>query len=235
MAVRPSRFPAAARARRGQARMLIDRAAVRWTLPVAAVVLAWAGSMYTPWAADTASRLWLYDLVYYLRYVALLAWLAVAVRLAATGASRRQALPLALAALVAAVVVLVESPGLGLRLRVAASADALDRVAAGPDGLYRRRAGHLIIDGVSRPCDRARPWLWLGRPHGGGTGTGIALVRSPAARPQVPRGGAHRVLHLDGPGWLAFQHGAPTPQLACESAVELRDIAAGRAFMARGR
>ena len=49
-----------------------------WVLLAATLGWLWASSVFAPWAADRAPRLWLYDLLFYLRVV-LLAWAAAEV------------------------------------------------------------------------------------------------------------------------------------------------------------
>src|SRR5688572_32389413 len=49
-----------------------------WILLAAIVAWLWAGSVFTPWAGDRAARLWLYDFLFYMRFV-LLFWAAAEV------------------------------------------------------------------------------------------------------------------------------------------------------------
>lgn len=181
----------------------------RWGVALAALVLAWAGSVYTPWAADAAPRLWLYDLVYYLRF-AVLGWGLVEAGLLLRGPVARigRWVPLAIAASIAVAAAVAPRSGPALAARVRASAAPLRALVDGEAPGRRARAGHLIIDGLSRPCDARQPWLWIGRPHGAGSGTSLALVHAPEAPPQVPAGDAHRVRPLTGPWWIAYQHAA---------------------------
>ena len=68
----------------------------------------------------------------------------------------------------------------GWRWKVASSRDALRAAIAAPDHDVRHRAGHFIVDTVRHPCGGTEPWLWLGRPHGAGSGTNLALVHAGA-------------------------------------------------------
>lgn len=184
-------------------------AARRWGVALAALALAWAGSVYTPWAADAAPRLWLYDLAWYLRFV-VLAWglveagLLLRARVARGGPWRA----LVLAAAIGVGALLSPRSGTVLAWKVRASGAPLQAyVDAGLPG-RRARTGHLIVDGLSRPCAARQPWLWIGRPHGAGSGTSLALVRVDAGPALAPAGDAHRLRVLAGPWWLAYQHAA---------------------------
>ena len=217
-------------------------AARRWGVALAALALAWAGSVYTPWAADTVPRLWLYDLGWYLRF-AVLAWglVEAGVLLHARVARISAWLPLAVAAAVAISALAAPRSGAVLALQVRASEARLQAVVdAGAPG-RRARAGHLIVDGLSLPCDARQPWLWIGRPHGGGTGTSLALVRVDAGTPRVPTGDAQRLRPLTGRWWLAYQHAARhvragdmTSRAACVRASKVSSHRQGLDFVEAG-
>lgn len=207
----------------------------RWGVALAALALAWMGSVYTPWAADAAPRLWLYDAGYYLRF-AVLAWGLVESGLLWRFRVRHLAawLPLMLAAGIALAASIAPRSGLVLAWQVRASDAALHAVADAGAAQPRSRAGHLIIDGLSLPCDRREPWLWVGRPHGAGSGTSLALVRATRAPPSAPPGDAHRVRHLAGRWWLAYQHAARHAQ-ATRSGLALRTACTPAAGVSRHR
>jgi hypothetical protein len=181
-----------------------------WLLLASGLAWLWAASAFTPWAADPAPRLWLYDTLFYLRY-ALLFWAAAeALHLAfhwREPVARRTALPMALALFVAIAAWTAAHTEAGLRIRVLASARALDSLADRRHVDGRVRTGHFIVDSVRTPCP-GQTWLWLGRPYGGGTGTNLALVRAPALVPHTPRGPAFRFWQVDEAWWLAYQHAA---------------------------
>lgn len=168
----------------------------------------WLWSVYTPWAADLAPRLWLYDVLYYTR-VLLVAWLLAEVARWCWHPSKRRRL----ASLLLGGTVLAGIAGwayaqsvVGWRLRVRASAPALNALAAGGASDLRQRTGHVLVDTVRFPCNAGTPWFWLGRPHGAGSGINLALVRSDD-RPQAPYADAFLMRRIDGRWWLAYQHG----------------------------
>ncbi len=131
--------------------------------------------------------------------------------------------------------------GIGWKLRVVASAPALDALAAQGRNDLRQRAGHVLVDTVRFPCAATTPWFWLGRPHGAGSGINLAAVRSDA-RPQAPFAGAFRIRRLDGHWWMAYQHGARYQALqgdsravACATPQQAASHRAGMAFIAGNR
>ena len=154
--------------------------------------------------------MWLYDLLYYAGFV-LLAWGLVE----AGGlwmAHRRGHRIGASACLVAAAAACgllpfaLSASGYGIALQTWFSADALAREADAGDSTHRHRTGALIVDSRRRPCGET--WHWLGRPHGAGSGTSLALVRADGPRPLDPDPEAFRYRDLGGGWWLAYQHGA---------------------------
>lgn len=202
----------------------------------------WLWSIYTPWAADLAPRLWLYDVLYYAR-VLLVAWLLAEVALWCWHpAKRRLGASLLLGGTILAGIAgwAYAQTGLGWRLRVLASAPALDALAAGGASDLRRRAGHVLVDTVRFPCSATTPWYWLGRPHGAGSGTNLALVRSDQA-PQAPYAAAFRIRRIDGRWWMAYQHGpryhaqqAQPDASGCVATGSLPSHRAGMRFIQRG-
>lgn len=207
------------------------------TLFVVVAAWLWSWSIHTPWAADTAPRLWLHDLLYYLR-VALVAWVLAECALWAWHPARRTWLAtIALAAtlLVSVAAWTYASTSLGLRLRVAASAAALQDLPRQSDGLRRQRAGLLLVDALRRPCDAATPWFWLGRPHGAGSGINLAVVRSDGL-PKAPHAQAFRLRRIDAQWWVAYQNGPQYQALQGDAAAARctrpREAASHRAGMA---
>lgn len=179
----------------------------------------WMWSIHTPWAVDIAPRLWLYDVLYYAR-VLLVAWLLAEVALWYWHPSKRRRL----ASILLGVTVLAgiagwayAQTGIGWRLRVLASTAALDALAASGASDLRQRAGHVLVDTVRFPCVENTPWFWLGRPHGGGSGINLALVRSDTT-PQAPYAEAFRIRRIDRHWWMAFQDGARYQALQAHAA-----------------
>lgn len=185
-----------------------------WMLFALAVLRCWAGSVFTPWAVDLAPRLWLYDVLFYARML-LLFWAACEVLRVLLRRDRRAAVlvPLALVLATGAFAFIYAQGESGWRGKVAASRDALQASARAGDHDRRHRTGHFIVDTVRRPCRDDQPWLWLGRPHGAGSGTNLALVRSGATVPQTPMAEAFAFWPVRDGWWLAYQH-APRYQRA---------------------
>jgi hypothetical protein len=158
-----------------------------WSLLLATLAWLWASSVFTPWAEDRAPRMWLYDLLFYLRFVLLFWGGGELLRMALRRGSPVDAVPLAATALVALAALGYQHSEAGLRWKIAASSDALAVAAGAGDSDRRRRVGHFIVDSVRMPCANTKQaWLWLGRPHGGGTGTNLALVRGGDHPPATP-------------------------------------------------
>ena len=211
-------------------------------LSACVVVWLWGWSIHTPWATDLAPRLWLYDLLYYARVV-LIAWtLAECAHWVWHPSKRTRG-----ASLMLGIVLVAGAAGwayahtaIGWRWRVQASASALDALAARGSSDLRQRAGYVLTDTVRMPCATVTPWFWLGRPHGAGSGTNLALVRSDAL-PQAPFADAFLIRRVDGHWWMAYQNGARYAALqgdnraaACASPREAGSHRAGMAFVAAG-
>ena len=106
------------------------RASLRpWILLLATLAWLWANSVFTPWAEDRAPRLWLYDLLFYLRFVLLFWGGGELLRLALRRGSRTDAVPLAATVLVVLVALGYQHSETGLRWKLAASSDALAATA----------------------------------------------------------------------------------------------------------
>lgn len=179
-----------------------------WFLLVATLAWLWASSVFTPWAADREPRLWLYDLLFYLRYALSFWGIAELLRLALRREHMRpsQLLPLALVVLVVPMAWIYSQTAIGLRWQVATSRDALAMSARDTNNDQRHRAGHFLIDSTRAPCGAAQPWLWLGRPHGGGTGINRALVRSGSRAPDTPMHDAFVFAPVRDGWWMAYQN-----------------------------
>jgi hypothetical protein len=225
-------------------RMSVPSSLRLWVLLAATIAWCWANSVFSPWAVDRAPRLWLYDLLFYLRF-ALLAWAAAEVlRIALRRAPPRRAeiSPLALIALAVLAAQVYQHGEAGLRWKLAASNDALLAVAGAGNSDQRRRAGHFLIDSVRTPCGPAT-WLWLGRPFGGGTGINLALVHAGERVPATPFPDAFAFWYAHADWWLAYQHGGryeravqrqPSQVAACSAGSVLSRHRQGRAFIASG-
>jgi len=201
----------------------------------------WAISPYAPRAADRAPRLWLYDLLFYVRAV-LLAWTVAEIAFALFRGTRRSPGVVALLGTVLAAwlgAAAYDDSGVGWRWRVRASGAALAAVAQAGDSDQRQRVGHLLIDTVRTPCGARSPWLWLGRPHGGGSGINLALVRGNGAVPRTPVRDAFVFLALGEGWWLAYEnaarHHAAAPQRACTPGTAVGTHRAGLAHVAASR
>lgn len=214
----------------------------RWGLVLALLAWCWARSVLTPWAASREPRLWLYDTLFYLGFV-LLGW-AVAELLAlawdARQGRRSARSPLLALLLVAATAAWWTCTEGGLRLQLRLSAVALQRVAADGYGDRRQRAGWFLVDSVRMPCSDTQPWLWLGRPHGGGSGINRALVHGGDDVPATPQRDAYVFRPLRDGWWMAYQHArrdlaredAPG---RCADGVQVRSHRRGMAWIADGR
>ncbi|GAA4857749.1 hypothetical protein [Luteimonas vadosa] len=216
-----------------------------WAMLVAIVSWLWARSSLTPWAPDPAPRLWLYDTLFYLGFALLAWWLAEVARvlLRPRAGARRDAVPLVVAALAFAASLATETaPGWAIRTEL--SQPSLHALAEGGYDDTRRRAGWFLVDTVREPC-RGQAWLWLGRPHGGGKGTGQALVRTGTRRPMSPAEDAFAFVPAGDGWWVAYQdsgrYHARRPRQTAEAGAGcvpgriLPGHSAGRAFLARGR
>ena len=214
-----------------------------WTLCLLGLAWCWASSVFTPWAADLAPRLWLYDVLYYAR-VLLLFWGACEVLRGLLRRDRRASalLPLALVAMVALLAYLYADSEAGWRWKVGASGDALRTSMQARDRDVRHRAGHFIVDTARHPCRDDQPWLWLGRPHGAGSGTNLALVHAGEAAPQSPTADAFAFRAVRDGWWLAYQHAALYQRVVTDGREEgcrpgrvLERHRNGRAFVDAGR
>jgi hypothetical protein len=150
--------------------------------------------------------------------------------------------PLGLALVVAALAWAYADSETGWRWKVAASRDALRASMDMDDHDVRHRAGHFIVDTVRHPCLDAQPWLWLGRPHGAGSGTNLALVQAGEGLPQSPLADAFAFRPLGDGWWLAYQHAtryrdgmAAGAADRCASGRVLHGHRDGRAFIEAGR
>jgi hypothetical protein len=172
-------------------------------LIICAIAWWWAMSVFTPWAPSIAPRLLLFDALYYGWFV-LLAWAlveaAIAWRRWRERGERAYAWCLALLAVVG-IAWIYERTDMGLQAKVRFSDAALRRSASLPYETPRHRAGHFLIDTVREPI-AGQPWLWLGRPYGGGTGTQRALVLVRGSGME----GSQAPLHPSGGGTYAFRH-----------------------------
>ena len=213
----------------------------RWLLCLALPIWAWSRSPFTPWAVSRAPRLWLYDALYYLGFV-LLAWAAAEVARAMfqrRGQRAATVLPLAVAAVLGAAMLWWAYSESGLRAQLAHSAEALHRVAGAGHGDVRRRAGSFLVDTVRAPC-ATQAWLWLGRPHGGGTGINRALVYSGDAVPHSPQHDAYAFWPVADGWWMAYQNArrdlpvADTPG-RCAPGRRLGSHRQGMTWIAAGR
>ena len=179
----------------------------RGLLAATAAAWWWANSVFAPWAESMAPRLWLYDTLYYLGFV-LLAWGVAEVGLIVLRWRRTHVVPMRSLAWMCTMLAGVALSTLyartesGLRFKVSASADALARSATLPYEMPRHRAGHFLVDTVREPV-KGEPWLWIGQPFGGGTGTGRALVRSGARAPTPPGEGTYRYRRITDDWWMA--------------------------------
>lgn len=214
-----------------------------WVLLVLATCWCWAASVFTPWAVDLAPRLWLYDLLFYARAL-LLFWGACEVlRMLLRRDGRAATLaPLALVVALAAVATGYAGSEAGWRWKVAASGEALRASTRARDHDARHRAGHFIVDTVRHPCRDGQPWLWLGRPHGAGSGTNLALVHAGDAPPQSPMADAFAFRAVRDGWWLAYQHAAHYQRAlaggireGCRPGRVLERHRDGRAFVEAGR
>lgn len=214
-----------------------------WTLLALALAWCWASSVFTPWAADLAPRLWLYDVLFYAR-VLLLSWGACEVLRAWLRRDHRATTlaPLALVLAIAALAWFYAATETGWRWKVAGSSDTLQTSMRSGDRDVRHRAGHFIVDTVRHPCRGDQPWLWLGRPHGAGSGTSLALVRAGDAAPESPLAEAFAFRFVRDGWWLAYQHAARYHRAAatgasarCTPGRVLQRHRDGTAFIEAGR
>ena len=219
-----------------------------WLLLLATLAWLWATSVFTPWAEDRAPRLWLYDLLFYLRFALLFWGGGELLRLALRRAPSVDVVPLAVAGCVVIVALGYQHTAAGLRWKIEASSNALATAARtdNVDNDRRRRVGHFIVDSVRLPCARTQQaWLWLGRPHGGGSGTNMALVWGNGRRPATPLHDAFAFWPAGNGWWVAYQHAGRYQQAivrqqagateACTPGMVLSRHRQGTALVAEGR
>lgn len=201
-------------------------------------VLAWAwlycSSVFSPWAESAEPRLWLYDTLIYSGF-GLVLW-GVGELLVLVVARRARVLPLLFLLLAAAAGTahwLLHHADIGWQWRVRLSSAALVPYQAPVYDDRRHRVGWLLVDTQRAPCN-SQPWLWLGRPFGGGTGINRALVHSPEGVPLTPQSEAFRFVRVDGNWWMAYQHPEqyrPDASGSCSPGTALPSHASGRAFI----
>lgn len=202
----------------------------------------WLWSIHTPWAADPAPRLWLYDLLFYARVV-LVAWLLAECALWYWRPPARGWIATVLLGTTLMVGIAgwaYAQTGVGWTLRVLASATALDALARQGRSDLRQRAGQVLVDTVRFPCAPSTPWFWLGRPHGAGSGINLAIVRS-ATQPRAPYAEAFRIRRIAGVWWMAYQNGARYHAMQAQGGASTCGVAAttsshraGMRFIPRG-
>ncbi|MGH8107515.1 MAG: hypothetical protein ACREO1_02200 [Arenimonas sp.] len=173
----------------------------------------WANSIFAPWATSSNPRLWLYDLLFYTRFV-LLFWGAIELLLAwqqirNEPGKRKQAFVnvvlIGMAVLSVSAYFYLMQTGTGQRLRVRMSLQALAELQRPIFADQRMRAGWFLIDTQRHPCGD-QPWLWLGNPYGGGTGNNLVLVFSEGGVPKTPIVEAFRFWQVSDGWWLAYQN-----------------------------
>lgn len=201
-------------------------------------VLAWAwlycSSVFSPWAESAEPRLWLYDTLIYSGF-GLVLW-GIGELLVLVVARRARVFPLLFLGLAAAAGTahwFLHHADVGWQWRVRLSSAALAPYREPVYDDQRHRVGWLLVDTQRAPCD-SQPWLWLGRPFGGGTGTNRALVHSPAGVPLTPQPDAFRFVHVHGDWWMAYQQPdayRPGESEACGPGTEFSSHASGRAFI----
>lgn len=173
----------------------------------------WAGSVFAIWSESLNPRLWLYDLLFYTRFV-LLYWgcfefLWACRQLQSVPDKRKRAIAsacvLAVLGLGAATVMYLMASGGGWKIKVQFSAEELGKHRVPVHVDQRQRIGWFLIDNRRNPC-RDEPWLWLGEVYGGGTGNNMALVYSKRVLPKTPSSEAFRFWPLTDHWWLAYQN-----------------------------
>ena len=204
----------------------------------------WAHSIFAPWAESLDHRLWLYDLLFYTRFV-LLFWGAFELLLACRQiwngqASKRKGfaniLVLGMAALSVSAYHYLMVTGSGFRARVEMSSAALGSLKSPKFADVRQRAGWFLIDTQRQPChDQA--WLWLGQVYGGGTGTNLALVYSKDSVPRTPMAEAFRFWPVSKGWWLAYQNPVlyqlhNNEAAACKAGIVVQTHGMGMQFIA---
>ena len=173
----------------------------------------WANSIFAPWAEDLNPRLWLYDLLFYTRFV-LLFWGGVELLIASrqildTQTSKRNGyaniIVIGMATLSVSAYLYLMYTGNGFRLRTKISASALAALQEPGFSDQRQRIGWFLVDNRRQPCPK-ESWLWLGEVYGGGSGNNLALVHSKNQSPKTPVLEAFRFWPLNEQWWLAYQN-----------------------------
>lgn len=174
----------------------------------------WANSIFTPWARSTDPRLWLYDALFYTRFL-LLFWASFELlyawqQIRNMPSERKSAVTsisaIGIAALAVSAYLYLMHSGIGFRTRVEISSEALNALKKPALADVRQRAGWFLIDTQRQPCGD-QPWLWLGNTYGGGTGNNLALVYSENNRvPETPVNDAFRFWPVSEGWWLAYQN-----------------------------
>lgn len=173
----------------------------------------WANSIFAPWATSMDPRLWLYDLLFYTRFV-LMFWAAfeliyACMQIRNSPGNRQYAIVnlavISLAAITVSAYLLLMYTGSGFRARVELSSKSLDALRKPEFANLRQRAGWFLVDTQRQPCGD-QPWLWLGNMYGGGTGNNLALVHSGKEVPLSPAPEAFRFWPVSDGWWLAYQN-----------------------------
>ncbi len=173
----------------------------------------WSGSIFAPWALSPNPRLWLYDLLFYTRFV-LLFWGVIELLLACRQLRDGPGLPkpafvtisvVGFAAFCMSAYAFLMSTGDGYRLRVQMSSGDLALLKHPAYLDQRQRAGWFLIDNLRQPCIE-QAWLWLGEVYGGGSGNNLALVYHQGKAPKTPSLEGFRFWPVSDHWWLAYQN-----------------------------
>ncbi len=173
----------------------------------------WANSIFAPWAESLNPRLWLYDLLFYTRFVLLFwsvfellfAWRIVRNEQALKRQGLANILAIGLTALCVSAYLFLMYTGYGFQFRVKLSSAMLAELRQPAHSNQRARIGWFLIDNQRQPC-QDEPWLWLGEVYGGGSGNNLALVYSKNKAPKTPMQQGFRFWPLPDHWWLAYQN-----------------------------
>lgn len=177
------------------------------------VIWFWANSIFSPWATSTDPRLWLYDVLFYTRFV-LMFWAACELlyawqQIRNMPGQRKQAVTtisvIGMAAVAVTAYLYLMHTGNGFRARVGMSSESLKALKKPDFADVRQRAGWFLVDTQRQPCGD-QPWLWLGNTYGGGTGNNLALVHSANDVPKTPMAEAFRFWPVSEGWYLAYQN-----------------------------